>query len=124
MEAINEKVIQLEKQLEQRVAQESAISLLNTELQAGETLKEAYDKLVTISKQFLEQECERFQNVYVDLTQRDQLNRDELQETRQDVIKVNNVLFFVYIFNSICISNAMYKKFPLRMITMLSAWRA
>ncbi|XP_012701688.2 factor of DNA methylation 2 [Setaria italica] len=90
MEAINAKVIQLEKQLEQKEAQESAICLLNTKLQAEENLKEAYGhlhKLVTISKECLEQERERFQNVYIDLAQRDQLNRDELQETRQEVIK-------------------------------------
>nr|TKW13414.1 hypothetical protein SEVIR_5G099700v2 [Setaria viridis] len=90
MEAINAKVIQLEKQLEQKEAQESAICLLNTKLQAEENLKEAYGhlhRLVTISKECLEQERERFQNVYIDLAQRDQLNRDELQETRQEVIK-------------------------------------
>ncbi|RLM91462.1 factor of DNA methylation 2-like [Panicum miliaceum] len=93
MEAINAKVIQLEKQLEQKEAQESAICLLNTKLQAGENLRmEEYEhlyKLLTILKECLEQKSERFQNAYVDLTQRDHLNRNELQETRQEVIKVN-----------------------------------
>ncbi|CAL4958139.1 unnamed protein product [Urochloa decumbens] len=88
MEAINAKVIQLEKQLEQKEAQESAICLLNTKLQAGENLRmEDYQQLITISKECLEKRCERFQNAYVDLTRRDHLNRDELQETRQEVIK-------------------------------------
>jgi len=48
-------------------------------------------KLVTILKECLEQKAERFQNAYVDLTQRDHLNRNELQETCQEVIKVNNM---------------------------------
>jgi len=42
-------------------------------------------------KECLEQKAERFQNAYVDLTQRDHLNRNELQETCQEVIKVNNM---------------------------------
>ncbi|CAL4965220.1 unnamed protein product [Urochloa decumbens] len=91
MKAINAKVIQLEKQLVQKEAQESAICLLNTKLQAGENLRvEEYEhlcKLMTISKECLEKKCERFQNAYVDLTRRDHLNRYELQETRQEVIK-------------------------------------
>ena len=103
MEAINAKVIQLEKQLEQKEAQEYAICMLNTKLQAVENLSiEEYGhlyKLLTILKECLEQKAERFQNAYVDLTQRDRLNRNELQETCQEVIKVHNVLPF-YTFNS------------------------
>ncbi|KAG2587013.1 hypothetical protein PVAP13_5NG090200 [Panicum virgatum] len=91
MEAINAKVIQLEKQLEQKEAQEYAICMLNTKLQAVENLSiEEYGhlyKLLTILKECLEQKSERFQNAYVELTQRDHLNRNELQETRQEVIK-------------------------------------
>ncbi|CAO2209009.1 unnamed protein product [Urochloa humidicola] len=91
MEAINVKVIQLEKQLEQKKAQESTICLLNTKVQAGENLRmEEYEhlyKLMTNSKECLEKKCERFQNAYVDLTRRYHLNRDELQKTRQEVIK-------------------------------------
>lgn len=91
MKAINAKVIQLEKQLEQKEAQESAICMLNKKLQPGKNLRmEEYEhlyKLVTILKECLEQKAERFQNAYVDLTQRDHLNRNELQETCQEVIK-------------------------------------
>ncbi|OEL27855.1 Factor of DNA methylation 2 [Dichanthelium oligosanthes] len=91
MEAINAKVIQLEKQLEQKEAQESAICLLNTKLQTGENIKmEEYEhlyKLMIISRECLEQKFGRFQKAYVDLTKRDQLNRDQLQETHQEVIK-------------------------------------
>ncbi|CAO2193641.1 unnamed protein product [Urochloa humidicola] len=91
MEAINAKLIQLEKQLEQKEAQESAIHQLNTKLLAGENSRmeenEQLCKLMTISKECLEKKRERFQNAYVDLTRRDHLNRGELQETRQEVIK-------------------------------------
>ena len=39
MKAINAKVIQLEKQLEQKEAQESAICMLNKKLQTGKNLR-------------------------------------------------------------------------------------
>ncbi|CAO2174603.1 unnamed protein product [Urochloa humidicola] len=91
MEAINAKVTQLEKQLAQKEAQESAVCLLNTKLQAGENSRmeeyEQLSKLMIISKECLEKKCERFQDAYVELTRRDHLNRDELQKTRQEVIK-------------------------------------
>lgn len=91
MEAINSKVVQLEKQLEQKKAQVSTISLLNMKLQTGENLKKEecqhLYRLMTIWKECLEQERERYQNAYIDLTKRDRLNRAELQETRQELVR-------------------------------------
>uniref|UniRef100_A0A0A9AIF1 Uncharacterized protein n=1 Tax=Arundo donax TaxID=35708 RepID=A0A0A9AIF1_ARUDO len=90
-EAINAKVIQLEKQLEQKEAQESAICQLNTKLQAGQNLskEECQDlyKLMKIWQKCLDQEHARLKNTFVNLTKRDRLNRDELQENRQELIK-------------------------------------
>lgn len=100
MEAINAQIIQLEMQLVQKEAQESAICLLNTKLQAGANLRtEEYEhlyELMTNWKECLQQKCEIFQNAYVDLAQRDHLNSYELQETRQELIKVNDVLFLTF----------------------------
>ncbi|TVU21913.1 hypothetical protein EJB05_31584, partial [Eragrostis curvula] len=91
MEAIYAKVVQLERQLEQRQAQESAICLLNTKLQTGANLsKEEYQHLhvlMIILKNCLHQESERLQNSSVDIIKRDILNRDVLHETRQELIK-------------------------------------
>jgi hypothetical protein len=137
MEAINAKVDQLQKQLEQKEAQVSsglqvsAMSLLDMKLKTGENLRKEQCqhlyKLMTIWKECQEQEHQRYQNAHVDLTKRDRLNRDELQETRQELIKVN-CLFFGKILSSICISHLVLllfmKSFLCRMITMLSVWRA
>ncbi|XP_062183171.1 factor of DNA methylation 1-like [Phragmites australis] len=91
METIYAKVIQLEKEVERREAQVSAIRLLNMKLQAGENLtKEECQhlyKLMIILNNCLEQERERLKNSFVDLTKRDRLNRDVLQESRQELIK-------------------------------------
>nr|CAB3476292.1 unnamed protein product [Digitaria exilis] len=91
MEEINAQIIQLEMQLVQKEALESAICLLNMKLQAGANLRmEEYEhlyKLMANWKECLEQKCEIFQNAYVDLARRDHLNRYELQETRQQLIK-------------------------------------
>jgi len=99
MEAINAKVDQLEKQQEQKEAQVSsglqvsAMSLLDMKLKTGENLRKEecqhLYKLMTIWKECQEQERQRYQNAHVDLTKRDRLNRDKLQETRQELIKVN-----------------------------------
>lgn len=132
MEAINAEVVQLEKQLEQKEAQVSATSLLNMILQTGGNLREEecqhFYKLMTIWKECQELECQRYQNAHIDLTKRDRLNRDELQETHQELIKVNCPFFFGQILSSICIRHLVLllfmKSFLCRMITMLSVWRA
>ncbi|KXG31891.2 hypothetical protein SORBI_3003G072801 [Sorghum bicolor] len=91
MEAINAKVVQLEKQLEQKEAQVSATCLLDMILQTGGNVREEecqhLYKLVTIWKECQEQERQRYQNAHVDLTKRHRMNRDELQETRQELIQ-------------------------------------
>lgn len=98
MDVINTKIIQLEMQLGQKEALESAICLLNTKLKAEANLKmEEYGHLLMTNwKERLEKNREIFQNAYVDLARRDHLNRNELQETRQELIKVNKQLVFFF----------------------------
>lgn len=76
MEAIYVKLIQLEKQLEQRQALESTKRQLNMKLQAGEKLRKEdrqhlYNIMISLRKNLdQEQEQERLENSCVDLEQR------------------------------------------------------
>ncbi|KAL6627446.1 hypothetical protein ACP70R_031172 [Stipagrostis hirtigluma subsp. patula] len=87
IDAVYAKVIQLEKQLQQR----EALELLNKKLQAGENLTEEECQhlyaLMIILRKCIDQEEVRLANSFVDLTKREQLNRYELQENRQQLIK-------------------------------------
>ncbi|KAL6848196.1 hypothetical protein ACP4OV_022324 [Aristida adscensionis] len=87
MNATYARLIQLEKQLQQR----EAIELLNIKLQAREKLTEEECQhlytLMIIWNKCIDQEQARFAKSFVNLTKREQLNRYELQQNRQELIK-------------------------------------
>mgnify|MGYP001024154397 CR=1 FL=1 len=93
MEAIHAKLIQLERQLEQR---DKALVLiarqLNMKLQAGEMLaEEDHQRLyavMTYVRNILDEEGKRMKVPLLDLLKREQANSKELQENRQELIQV------------------------------------
>jgi signal recognition particle GTPase len=100
MEVIFARVIQLEKQMENRKQQESVQCQLNMKLQIGEKLtKEEYKhlyELMVILKNCLDQERERLKNSYFDLKRREQLNNNVFQELRKELVKVNYQMVTIY----------------------------
>nr|CDM81211.1 unnamed protein product [Triticum aestivum] len=92
MEAIHAKLIQLERQLEQR---DKALVLiarqLNMKLQAGEMLaEEDHQRLfavMTYVRNILDEEGKRMKIPLLDLFKREQANSKELQENRQELIQ-------------------------------------
>ena len=93
MEAIHAKLIQLERQMEQR---DKALVLiarqLNMRLQAGEKLaEEDHQRLyavMTSVRNILDEEGKRMKVPLLDLLKREQANSKELQENRQELIQV------------------------------------
>nr|XP_040258062.1 factor of DNA methylation 1-like [Aegilops tauschii subsp. strangulata] len=92
MEAIHAKLIQLERQLEQR---DKALVLiarqLNMKLQAGEMLaEEDHQRLFAVMayvRNILDEEGKRMKVPLLDLLKREQANSKELQENRQELIQ-------------------------------------
>ncbi|KAF7027743.1 hypothetical protein CFC21_039762 [Triticum aestivum] len=92
MEAIHAKLIQLERQLEQR---DKALVLtarqLNMKLQAGEKLaEEDHQRLyavMTYVRNILDEEGKRMKVPLLDLLKREQANSKELQENRQELVQ-------------------------------------
>ncbi|VAH72421.1 unnamed protein product [Triticum turgidum subsp. durum] len=92
MEAIHAKLIQLERQLEQR---DKALVLtarqLNMKLQAGEKLaKEDHQRLYAVMtnvRNILDEEGKRMKVPLLDLFKREQANNKELQENRHELIQ-------------------------------------
>ncbi|KAM3346725.1 hypothetical protein ACQJBY_020977 [Aegilops geniculata] len=92
MEAIHAKLIQLERQLEQR---DKALVLiarqLNMKLQAGEKVpEEDHQRLyavMTYVRNTLDEEGKRMKIPLLDLLKREQANSKELQENRQELIQ-------------------------------------
>ncbi|XP_048567557.1 factor of DNA methylation 2-like [Triticum urartu] len=92
MEAIHAKLIQLERQLEQR---DKALVLiarqLNMKLQAGEKVpEEDHQRLyavMTYVRNILDEEGKRMKIPLLDLFKREQANSKELQENRQELVQ-------------------------------------
>ncbi|XP_048556429.1 factor of DNA methylation 2-like [Triticum urartu] len=92
MEAIHAKIIQLERQLEQR---DKALVLiarqLNMKLQAGEKVpEEDHQRLyavMTYVRNIVDEEGKRMKVPLLDLFKREQANSKELQENRQELIQ-------------------------------------
>lgn len=105
MEAIHAKLIQLERQLEQR---DKALVLiarqLNMKLQAGEMLaEEDHQRLFAVMayvRNILDEEGKRMKVPLLDLLKREQANSKELQENRQELIQVKvkkNIVFLKFL---------------------------
>ncbi|KAM3197596.1 hypothetical protein ACQJBY_072957 [Aegilops geniculata] len=92
MEAIHAKLIQLERQLEQR---DKALVLiarqLNMKLQAGEKVPEEDHQhlyaVMTYVRNILDEEGKRMKVPLLDLFKREQANSKELQENRQELVQ-------------------------------------
>ncbi|KAM0862531.1 hypothetical protein ACQ4PT_045190 [Festuca glaucescens] len=93
MEGIHGKRTQLEKQLEQREALiEALVSVtrwLNRKLEAGESLTDtvADHQRIFTATLLLDAEQERLKASWLDLYKREQMNTNELQENRQELIQ-------------------------------------
>lgn len=93
MEAIYAKLNQLEKQLEQRQSLESIIRQMNMNLQAGGSLrKEDHEHIYSIMiclRTIVDEEKEMLVDSCAEIMKRLRTNSDELEEYRQELIKVN-----------------------------------
>jgi hypothetical protein len=99
MELIHGKRTQLEKQLEQREALiEALVSVtrwLNRKLEAGESLTDtvADHQRICTATLLLDAEQERLKASWLELYKREQMNINELEENRQELIQVKDDSF-------------------------------
>ncbi|XP_072979178.1 factor of DNA methylation 1-like [Typha angustifolia] len=89
-EAAFEKILQLERQLDQKQQMELEIEQLNGTLRVmkhleGEDDEDIHDKMENLSEK-LEQEKERLEELYGDLVSKERKSNDELQEVRKELI--------------------------------------
>ena len=98
MEAIHSKLTQVEEQLEQREALVPMTRQLNMKLEAGEMLTEEDHRHLYAVMVYMDEELESLKASWLDLYKRDEMNSNELQENRQELIQVKSLKVLIALF--------------------------